>query len=80
MQNLRAIVEDYTQLPPGIKTRRGETARCPRCQRTGLIENRDGRISYFHRLGYELLPGESLPGIIDETCFIGADSQTKLPK
>jgi hypothetical protein len=80
MENPKVIVEDYTQLPPKIKTRKGETGKCPRCQRTGLIENRDGRMSYFHRLGYELIPSEPLPGIMDETCFIGDNPQTKPPK
>jgi hypothetical protein len=68
MPNPKIIVEDYTQLPPKTKTKKGDTDECPHCGRIGLIENIGGKIFYFHRLGYELIPGESLPGILDETC------------
>jgi hypothetical protein len=77
MPNLKIIVEDYTQLPPKILILKGETSECPICKRIGVIENRDGKISYFHRLGYEFIAGEKLPGIFDETCSIpNADSDT----
>jgi hypothetical protein len=79
--NLKIFVEDYTQLPPNIKTPKGETGECPLCKKIGVIENREGNISYFHRLGYEFIPGEKLPAIVDETCSTSnTNSQTTLPK
>jgi hypothetical protein len=68
--NLKIFVEDYTQLPPKALIEKGETGECPICKKIGVIENRDGKISYFHRLGYEFLPGEKFPAIRDETCSI----------
>lgn len=68
MRQLEIIVEDYTQLPVGIQIAKGITARCPRCTKVGVVENREGKISYFHRLGYKFIADEKLPGIIDETC------------
>lgn len=66
--NKLLIVEDYTQLPPETETKRGDTGTCPACKRVGLIEVRNGKTSYFHKLGYEIIPGEDLPGIHDDTC------------
>jgi hypothetical protein len=71
--NLKIFVTDYTKFPEKIliQNRRGQTAetgRCPVCNEIGLIENRDGKVSYFHRLGYEFIPGEKYPAIHDETC------------
>lgn len=68
MGNRKIIVEDYTQLPPKTKTKKGDTDVCPNCKRVGLVETRDGKTSYFHRLGYEFVVGEELPTIVDDTC------------
>lgn len=76
MSNVKIFVEDYTQLPPGWKTKRGETGECPRCKRVGVIESRDGKLNYFHRLGYEVISGEELPGVVDDTCANVIDSDT----
>jgi len=82
MANLKVFVEDYTQLPEKvlIQGRRGqaaETGRCPICKKIGLIENREGRVSYFHRLGYEFIPGEQYPAIRDETCNLPTNTEKK---
>lgn len=68
MPDPKIIVEDYTKLPPKTKTKRGDTDKCPHCKRVGVVENRNGKTYYFHRLGYVLIAGEDLPGILDETC------------
>lgn len=82
MANLKVFVEDYTQLPEKvlIQGRRGqaaETGRCPICTKIGLTENREGRVSYFHRLGYEFIPGEQYPAIRDETCNLPTNTEKK---
>ena len=76
MANLKIFVEDYTQLPEKVLIQKGETGRCPKCDKIGVIENREGKISYFHRLGYEFIPGEKYPAIRDETCSL----ETNIPE
>jgi hypothetical protein len=68
MSKMEIFVEDYTSMPGKTKTRKGETGECPQCKRIGVIETRNGKISYFHRLGYKLETDESLPEVIDDTC------------
>ena len=82
MANLKIFVTDYTQFPEKvlIQDRRGqgaETGRCSICKKIGLIENREGKVSYFHRLGYEFIPGEQYPAIHDETCNLPTKSSGK---
>jgi hypothetical protein len=79
MANLKIFVEDYTQLPANILIPKGKTGECSVCKKIGVIENRDGKISYFHRLGYEFIPGERLPAVVDETCYPN-DPKTIPPK
>lgn len=74
MANLKIFVEDYTKLPEKVLIPKGETGKCPKCNKIGVIENRDGKISYFHRLGYEFIPGERHPEILDETCNLTTDT------
>jgi hypothetical protein len=82
MADLKIFVTDYTKFPEKvlITDRRGqaaETSRCPVCGKIGLIENRDGKISYFHRLGYEFIPDEQYPTILDETCNLPTNTEKK---
>lgn len=74
MPNLKIFVEDYTLLPEKILIQKGETGRCPICNKIGIIERREGKISYFHRLGYEFIPSEPRPAIRDETCNLEANT------
>lgn len=66
------IVEDYTQMPIGVKIQKGDITECPHCKKVGVIESRNEKTFYFHRLGYKLINGGP-PEIIDETCPIVGD-------
>jgi len=68
MPNFKLAIEDYTQLPPKVLIERGETSECPICNRIGVIENRKGKIRYIHGSTWELIPGETHPKIVNDTC------------
>jgi len=75
METIDVFIENYTKLPENFETKKGKTAKCEMCGRVGLIENRDGVISYFHRLGYKLtFPKLELLEVLDETCMQKQDS------
>jgi hypothetical protein len=67
-KTVTVFVEDYTQMPIGVKIQKGDTAECPHCKKVGIVEPRNGKTFYFHRLGYRLTSNEDIPEIIDETC------------
>jgi hypothetical protein len=73
-QKTRTVfVEDYTQMPTGVRIQKGDSAECPHCKRVGIVEHRNGKTFYFHRLGLKLIANQDLPEIVDETCPTAGD-------
>ncbi len=67
-KTLDVFFEDYTVLPIGHTIPKGTAAKCPHCKRVGLVEHRNDKTFYFHRLGLKLIANQDIPEIIDETC------------
>jgi hypothetical protein len=72
-KTVTVFVEDYTQVPAGVKIPKGDTAECPHCKKVGLVEHRNEKTFYFHRLGYKLIANKDIIEIIDETCPTSGD-------
>ena len=65
--------QDYTVLPIGTKTAKGEIVECPYCKKNGLLTIINGMKFYNHKIASALIPdeayeGEYLAGITEESC------------
>jgi hypothetical protein len=60
---------DYTVLPVGTKTAKGEVVVCPYCKKNGLLVIVNGKEYYNHRLGvYFTDVSLKETKVIDESC------------
>jgi len=64
---------DYTVMPVGTKTAKGEVVVCPYCKRNGLLVTIYGDDYYNHRAGSflildEIHKGKYIVSVIDESC------------
>ena len=64
---------DYTALPVGTKTAKGEVVVCPYCKQNGLLVTIGGKNYYNHRIGSFLTPdkihaGKYITNVVEESC------------
>ena len=64
----KVTVEDYIQLPTGIRTEQGETVMCPVCKRVSVVKKIGGKTIYFHQLVYEFHPKDEHPKEVRDFC------------